>query len=197
MKTGAKAISRSAIAMTFAVVTALAPMPALASDTPVFGGPGGRRFDSYCNAGTFMVGVAGRTGAWIDAIRPVCARWDEARKAFVDEYDGPNTGGGPALSHCPSQMLVRGWEIGSIIHNNQKTAQRIRLFCQTLLWGSPIVKRPSFSGEAVAEFGKYLCRDGEAAIGIYGFSGAYLDAAGLHCGRSPTHLPLPGAPCPC
>ena len=63
------------------------------SATPVFGGRGGGSFLAYCPRDTYLVGISGRHGDWIDAIQPICAKWNDAAQAFSAPVRGPVTGG--------------------------------------------------------------------------------------------------------
>src|SRR5215467_9722157 len=49
---------------------------ARATDVPIQGGPGGGPVRLQCPPNYFMLGVAMRTGAWVDAIRANCVRFD-------------------------------------------------------------------------------------------------------------------------
>ena len=55
--------------------SAFLPTPVLATDLPVYGGLGGNELRSECPKGSYLVGLAGRTGAWVDRIAPICAPW--------------------------------------------------------------------------------------------------------------------------
>lgn len=39
------------------------------------GGGGGRTQTAYCPAGTYVAGVSGRAGAWVDALWAECRGW--------------------------------------------------------------------------------------------------------------------------
>lgn len=166
---------------------------AAASDTPVLGGTGGGRFDSYCGAGSFMTGIRGRTGDWIDAMQPLCSRWNPATKSFDRSAPGPSTGGGGggnAYSGCDGNAMVKGWEIAKVQHGRASTVQYVRLRCLYMPFNSGLgpSSRPRFGGNGFtrnADIETYDCRPGELAVGIYGFSGAYIDAVGLHCATIP------------
>ena len=54
-------------ALLFALLATPA-MAALAGMTP-----------EICAADEYLIGVSGRSGDWIDDIRPVCARWNRGR----------------------------------------------------------------------------------------------------------------------
>jgi hypothetical protein len=57
-----------------ACLAAWVPGPVAATDLPLHGGAGGGSFRTGCGAQGFLVGIDGRTGDWIDAIRAVCVR---------------------------------------------------------------------------------------------------------------------------
>lgn len=180
------------------------------SSTPVFGGQGGGSFQAYCPKGTFLVGIAGRTGEWIDAIQPLCAGWYSSRQASGTPFiggsaevseirytAGPATGGGgggAARLMCPTGMVVRGWEIART--DNTTLVRYVRPQCEAMNPEQP----PSasipgqFGGAGVAAPGDlmgYKCPPGQFAVGIYGSSGAYLDNAGLNCEVGPLFLGRP------
>lgn len=174
------------------------------SDTPVFGGTGGGPFLSYCPQNTYLVGVGGRTGDWVDAIQPICAQWNSATRAFnpsIAERTSGGSGGGPAILMCPGGMAIRGWEIARITARNAWVVQYVRPQCETF---SPESQASAqipglFGGNGAtshADVMAYKCPPGQFANGIYGASGAYVDNAGLKCEVPPFMLgrPTPAEP---
>ena len=174
------------------------------SDTPVFGGSGGGSFLAYCPKNTYLIGIGGRTGNWIDAIQPICAQWNSTTQAFNPPVTGRTTGGsggGPATLMCPAGMVVRGWEIARIAARNALVVQYVRPQCETF---SPEQRASAqipgrFGGDGAtnpANLMGYKCPQGQFANGIYGASGAYVDNAGLKCEVPPFILgrPTPAEP---
>src|ERR1043166_1903381 len=70
----------------------LCPDLGLATDVPVWGGAGGNYFRAPCPQGSYLVGLAGRTGEWIDRIAPVCAPWLQGSQTFGAPSVGPSFG---------------------------------------------------------------------------------------------------------
>ena len=75
----------------------LCPESAIAVDTPSWGGGGGNPFRDECPKGSYLVGLKGRAGAWVDRIAPICAPWLPAKLTFgaptIGEYHGTSRGG--------------------------------------------------------------------------------------------------------
>ena len=59
------------------------PNLTLAADLPLYGGPGGNYFRAECPKGSYLVGLDGRAGAWVDRIAPVCAPWLRGTRPLV------------------------------------------------------------------------------------------------------------------
>lgn len=176
------------------------------SSTPVFGGNGGGHFEGYCPRDTYLVGVGGRIGDWIDAIQPICAKWNSTTQAFNPPVTGPlsgGSGGGPATLMCPAGMVVRGWQIARIPARDEVVVKYIRPQCETFSPQHPLMSQipGQFGGggtAAPADLMRYKCPERQFANGIYGSSGAYVDNAGLRCEADPSLLgrpePLPPGP---
>ncbi len=84
---------------------ATSAMAALAGMTP-----------ETCAADEYLVGVSGRSGDWVDAIRPVCARWNPATRTAGLPRNGPThggRGGGEGVAVCPRGSAVSGWEVAT------------------------------------------------------------------------------------
>ncbi|MEO6798735.1 MAG: hypothetical protein ABI178_02175 [Rhodanobacter sp.] len=178
-----------AIAVALSIVIASLAMPANAnetySSTPVLGGNGGGSFNGYCGRREVMTGIVGRTGAWLDAIAPLCAGYGHGPR-FDPPRRGPWTGGGgggSASQECPSNAAVRGWEIGRVRHNGFVVGY-VRLICLSLDTGAETRNGQRFGGQgfiADADVMTYRCPAGQVAVGVYGHSGAFIDNAGLLC----------------
>ena len=169
------------------------------SDTPAFGGNGGGAFLAYCPEHTYLIGIGGRTGNWIDAIQPICAQWNSTAQAFNPPVTGRmsgGSGGGPATLMCPAGMAVRGWEIATTATGNTLVVRYVRPQCETVLPeqrpGAEIPGQFGGSGAAApADRMGYKCPPGQLANGIYGTSGAFVDRAGLKCVAQPFILGRP------
>lgn len=193
----------SAIAV-LCLICAARPAAAQANDrpysnTPAIGGNGGDEFQAMCPGKSKMIGIGGRTGAWIDAMYPLCGSWDQAAQGFRMGANGPTTGGhggGPAEVICPPRTAVGGWEIAQVRHGNATTVLYVRLTCVTSTSsGARVVMKERFGGNAPAGNGNvfpYRCPPFMLANGIYGRSGAFIDNAGLACVRTGELFPQPG-----
>lgn len=187
------------------IILVLAAMPAGAStdgayhNTPAIGGPGGGEFNGMCPGKSKMIGIGGRSGAWIDAVHPVCGVWNQQVRDFRRVGDGQHSGGnggGPAEVRCPPRTAVGGWEIAQVHHNKSNLVQYVRLFCvaSTSSAARPIVAA-RYGGAAPvdrANVFRYRCPPMMLAIGLYGRSGAFLDNAGLVCMKTGDLFALPG-----
>jgi hypothetical protein len=169
---------------------------------PAVGGPGGGAFVETCGGGenNFMVGLTGRTGDWIDAVMPICARYDPSAKTLGGVYTLNAHGGGggsPNSAHCASGMVVKGLEIGKIDNDGQVLVKYIRLDCQYLPIGpeGPRAFTAEFFGVESPPGSNYptilTCPDFQAGSGISGASGDYVDRVGLYCQGAPVELGKP------
>lgn len=168
------------------------------------GGPGGAPFTLRCAEGDFLVGVSVRSGDWIDAVAPQCARWDAARQRFLPPGVGPMQGGGggdPSEHVCPNDSAI------AYIQVEQLPGQRgnvtmlalgchsVRTLASTSLHQFGTTREDRELRAAGVEsstitldnfFGEHLqCHDGDFAVGIYGGAGVYLDRIGLICAPRP------------
>lgn len=185
-----------------------ASLPATAIDLPVEGGRGGGPFRIKCEPGSFVAGFEGRTGAYIDNFRILCASFDPATRRLRPPVPlqitiGLSQGGGPASSVCPA-----GWGVSQISFQNTWREQRwdddfvyhINFKCQSIA-GTESVRQtygpakklenpPGFLGHMIATVRDQTCPPGELAVGFAGKSGLYVDALGMIC------EPIPAAPPP-
>ena len=168
------------------------------SDTPVFGGGGGGSFRAYCPQNTYLIGIGGRTGSWIDAIQPICAQWNASTQAFNPPVAGNTSGGsggGPATLMCPAGMVVRGWEIARTTTGKAWVVQSVSPKCEAFRPEQRASAQPGrFGGNGATEASNlmsYRCPQGQFANGIYGASGAYVDNAGLSCDAQPVMIGQP------
>jgi len=174
---------------------------------PPVGGPGGGEFVETCGGGpnNFMIGITGRTGDWIDAVMPICARYDPGARTLGGVYTlNPHGGGGgsPNSVTCPEGMVVKGMEIGKIDNGGQLLVKYVRLQCQRVPIGpeGPRVQKADFFGIETLHGEGYpdvlTCPDFEAGSGLSGASGDYVDRLGLYCQGAPFVLgrpvPAPG-----
>ncbi|MBO9558069.1 MAG: hypothetical protein J7515_05720 [Caulobacter sp.] len=174
--------------------------------TPAVGGPGGGAFVETCGGGAnnFLIGVTGRTGDWIDAIMPICARYDPSTKTLGRVYTMDSHGGGggsPNSATCPDGMVVKGMDVGKIDNGGQVLVKYVRLQCQRVPIDpdGPSFQKADFFGIETLEGhpDTLTCPDFEAGSGLWGASGDYVDRLGLYCQGAPFDLgrPVP-APSP-
>jgi hypothetical protein len=190
---------------------------------PSHGGAGGSDFEAFCN-GRIVRGVQIRVGDDVDAIRPVCANVQQVTRKIVDEnifgpwHGGPR--GEPRLLMCPADSpAVYAMSVGAE-GDVTYIVNSIGIWCGNpdgsyrtptdappdAIWTGP---RADISGGGIwARFSitpstqVHACPPGQAAGGLHGSSGVWLDAVGLTCisyrgpiplGRS-SPLPPPGPP---
>ncbi|MBU6372959.1 MAG: hypothetical protein KJS97_09545 [Alphaproteobacteria bacterium] len=204
----------------FALVMTLSTSPTAAAaeyQSPVVGGPGGRAFSLRCAPGDYLVGLAGRHGAWVDAVAPLCANWDAKARTFLPPGVGPMQGGGggaPAQIACGPRALVVSLLVDGA-RNDDKTVAFVSITCAdpltgkkertatalTMLGASPY-DVPDSGGVGTQTTVDYdwrrmpHCAEGDVAVGIFGASGKYLDRIGLICAPAPRAIAAPVVPKP-
>jgi hypothetical protein len=131
--------------------------------------------DVTCGAGEYMVGVAGRSGDWINAIRPVCQSWNPTTSTAGPTRNGPMRGapvGGEGVAICPRGSAVSGIEIRHVTQGETVILQYVAPQCRTILPPRDIVEigRLQFGqgGSPMPSSGPtfYGCGPRELAIGI-------------------------------
>jgi hypothetical protein len=183
-----------------------ASAPAL--DLPPQGMGRGGPFRAQCNAG-FMVGFTGRVGAWIDNLRPICATWNGRQLVNPTSHPfqvGLSQGGGPASASCPNfigQIVLydtKGDGPTDVMHHID-----FQCFTSTSVdegwrqYGSSTktesrdtgLLRKGYTGQFVSP-----CPRGQAAVGLHGRHGSFVDALGLICEPMPAVAPPPQAAAP-
>jgi len=88
-----------------------------------------------CRPGEYAIGLTGRTGSWIDAVGPVCARWNE--RTFQPSSGravraSGGSGGRAQQRACPVGSAIGGWKVESISKGELHFADAISIDCQTL-----------------------------------------------------------------
>jgi uncharacterized protein YkwD len=163
---------------------------AQATDLPVQGGPGGTNFRRECS-GDHVVGVYVRSGLWVDAIGLKCATFDQAQGKFkYPPWNTPYYGGGaaPIQEHvCPNDRYVSGVMFNITREGDHPFIDFVELTCSPIAGSGVATKECLQTGEGCYGQGSFVqtCPAGEAAIGIQGRSGIYVDALGLICGPKP------------
>src|SRR5664280_651939 len=166
----------------------------------IIGGPGGDPFSDDCPDGSFLTGLALRTGDDVDAVRQLCLGVDD-RRDFQTVWHG-GTGGTLKVLLCPpATPAVIGLDVAAegqatIVVNN------IHVYCGLATSGKALVSYPDavFDGPAVKRSsGSFIgtvhdhqgCPRRQIAIGVHGSSGSMLDAVGLICATPPAHRTPP------
>jgi hypothetical protein len=185
-------------------------------DVPIQGGPGGGPVRLQCPPNYFMLGVAMRAGAWVDAIRANCVRFDANRRRFIGPPQFTRFAGGPGggftQNGCSEDRYVAGIKIGFTRDSNRpKYLDYIELECAVVSGYGGETKVCLHTGNGCWDrhpspgpyngFGLSFtlrCPANQAAVGLSGRSGAYVDALGLVCGPKPrlTSVPPPPPPPP-
>jgi hypothetical protein len=150
-----------------------------------------------CPAGEYVVGLAGRTGSWIDAIAPICVRWDDHRFQPGSPRTGPfagGPGGGPNRQFCPAGSAVAAWKVEKIRSGDQAFAEAVSVQCRTLApphdltpagfrlvggGGMPPVPRQP---------GQESCPSGQLATGVHvwvSLDGRFVTEVRMRCGAAP------------
>lgn len=88
-----------------------------------------------CASGEVVVGLQGRRGSWIDAVGPICGRWDAAANnmALQRRYKivgGP--GGGAFDARCAAGSAISGLRTSSIIDGNAAFAVAVDIECRSI-----------------------------------------------------------------
>ncbi|MET0515807.1 MAG: hypothetical protein ABW047_10840 [Nitrospiraceae bacterium] len=218
-------IRRWAAPTMFAVLLLALEYPDLGftATTDLYGGPGGSSFWAPCPQGSYLVGLAGRTGAWVDRIATVCAPWLRGSQTFgapsIGQSFGASGGGQEHTAICKKPNVnnaVQSWYIETLRSSNQ-FVQYIGADC------SPLVAFSSLAEDGFFEFGskpastderlgnderitpgptkggkgtEQRCPPGELAVGIHGRAGRFVDALGLICGPLPVGLGAPATKLP-
>lgn len=177
-----------------------------ARDLQIQGAPGGGHFRSQCSNG-YIVGVYLKTGGWVDSIGLKCASFNAAQRRFdqppwnMPYHGGP--GGSPKEGICPGGDRYASSIMFGYTHKDDRPvfADFVELTCTPLAGGAPnkicldsgsgctsVRVGGHYSGKLLHSFVQ-TCSENEAATGIHGRSGSYLDALGLACGPKPPILP--------
>jgi hypothetical protein len=194
-------------------LTMLCPSITIATDLPLYGGLGGQQFRAECPKGSYLVGVAGRVGSWVDRIAPVCAPWLRGSQALgtptIGQSFGMSGGGQEQQTICTrsgnNHLAIQSWWT-HLLRSDNHYVQYIEMYCDSLPTPLPPTNygprldfgtRPKDVEELVT-YGPFssqppfqACPSGEAAVGIRVRAGQFVDAIGLICGPFPLG---PGAP---
>lgn len=130
-------IKRAALLLelSFALLLPLLAAPSMAALTAMT--------PETCATGEYLIGVSGRSGDWIDAIRPVCASWNPATRTAGAPRNGPShggRGGGEGVAVCPRGSAVSGWEVRHVTRGETVFLQYVAPQCRTILPPREIVE---------------------------------------------------------
>lgn len=178
--------------------------PALARDLPVQGGSGGGPFRLDCPAGAFLVGVALRSGGWVDAVQGTCKLYLANRNLFADGASSTGitggSGGSPQQNGCSPDRYVAGIKVGYTRDGDRpKYLDYVELSCAVisgyggetkacLQTGDGCWDRHPGNGALGLSFQSH-CAPGEMISGLIGRSGLYVDALGVACAPRPAPPP--------
>ncbi len=162
------------------------------SRTDTFGGPGGGPFELMCPNGTFMTGLRARSGAWIDALSPICNVPVGRTEITLGEIDAQawtgGGGGGESFIRCQGRRgVLVGLEMFQA-NNRDRSVGHIVVNCGDFIQPSQFANKlpgsADYLGEATPSPRMIAhCGWGLVAVGIYGKSGAFIDRLGLICRR--------------
>ena len=92
----------------------------VASET--YGGAGGNAYRYMCPAGTFVVGIHGRSGARIDSLGVICGDLNHTQYYSSQAYGG--TGGDAFRFTC-----LKGFRVQKVQGLSDRVINRINVFC--------------------------------------------------------------------
>jgi hypothetical protein len=182
---------------------------ALATDLPIYGGLGGNTFRAECPKGSYLVGLAGKTGSWVDRIAPVCAPWLRGSQTFGPPKVGPSfgmsSGGQERHEICWNEFVgsiyvIQSWKI-DVLRSDNHYVQRIRTYCASVPPSAKSMgfyfgnKAPYDQNVSFDPFGtrppEQACPAGEVATGFRIRTGQFVDAIGLICRPVPAGVGAP------
>lgn len=180
------------------------PSFSLATDLELVGGPGGNLFRAECPQGSYLVGLAGRSGEWLDRIAPICAPWLKGSQAFGLPAIGPSfgaSGGGQDRQRTcwgsgNKALAIQSWYIETVRSPNPPV-QYIEIHCVSLgpaqTAGLFDFGNPTADSEERVTKGPYPhgCQAGEVASGFRVRAGLFVDSLGLICAPMPARVGSP------
>ena len=191
--------------LTCSLALACTNLATATTDLPVYGSEGGEEFRWVCSPGSYLVGIDGKTGAWVDRIAPICAPWQRNSQTLgrpsIGRSRGDSNGGISLHRTCRkagvNNLAVQSWTMLFLRSDNRQYLVRyIAAHCVSLT-GSDDTSFWDFGPHTLAETrrGPYgqlppdqTCPAGEVAIGMRIRSGLFIDGLGLICGPTPIKL---------
>ncbi|MCP5265174.1 MAG: hypothetical protein H6934_03650 [Burkholderiaceae bacterium] len=189
--------------------------PVHATDIPIQGGPGGGYFRSLCS-GDYVVGLYLRSGAWVDAVGLKCGSFIPSEGRFRQPpWNKPYHGGGggsPQVGICPGERYLSAIRVDFTREGAKaKFLDFIEMTCSAVTVGDTMTlclqtgngcwhhhpnPPPGPMASFMTNWGTQRCPPGQAAIGIHGRAGKFVDAIGLICGPRPVKTQAPAATAP-
>lgn len=175
-----------------ALLTSASFSPAFsASRTTIVGGSGGGPFELKCRNREVLVGVQMQLGSAMDAIGPVCKPLNSAGKTMP--RGGPaniaaGRTGGPGGSEqqvvCIKNRMVYSM---NVFVDKFNIVNHVEIKCRNLGFApKPDILVPPHGGSSERSY-EVSCQVNHIPNGLYGKSGAMVDAVGLICDH-PTNL---------
>lgn len=196
----------------------VSPAVGLATDLPLYGAKDGDYFREVCPKGSYLVGVDGKYGGWVNRVAPVCAPWLSAQKTFGPPTVGPHHGGRGGDKEKQrlcwgfgiNNRAVQAWQVW-VNRSADRYVNSIYAKCAALAppiasgkWGFGIL--PDLPRTEVDVLGfpiagydyptvlvsePQVCPPGELGVGLHGLAGDTVQALGLICGPLPLALVPP------
>ena len=153
-----------------------------------------------CFDGSYVVGLKGRAGAWLDTVNIVCARWNSGRGRL--EAPGPaaggligrSEGGDPIETLCSPGFAVAAFWITYTHEDNADVVHHIDLTCKAVAIDGENEK-VYFGSRSDSEIAdsppRKTCEPGSLVTGIQG-RGHFVEALDLICGKAPTAIVVSG-----
>ena len=165
------------------VFVLIALSPVAAKEFAPEGGSGGGFFRDLCPAGQYLVGTNAHTGNVVDQISITCASVNPDGSTGT-QYHGPNRGGPggstPRLTTCGDHEIISAM---GLLPGDVPPHTVIRLIIFNCVSTTGTARHNLDIGNApIFPTIQQSCAEGEAATGIQGQSGTYVDALGLICG---------------
>jgi hypothetical protein len=169
------------------VFTTTAP----ATEFQAFGGVGASAYREVCTKGEYLVGMSYRSGSWMDQIAIICKKLESDGRWGATSYNRKNGGNGgvEAEKLCADRENIRTMQAPTTRDDTKVLSILFGCFQfgengQPAGVGFPI-QIGTYSEKAASKHYRptQVCPDGEAATGVYGNDGQYINSIGLICGK--------------
>lgn len=136
-----------------------------------------------CDHDEYLVGFAGRTGNWVDELRPLCAKISsDGQRGPITDDNGVvgGTGGSRSQFSCPADSFIYAMKV---FVRNKTYVSTIRFDCYRPRDGEFLQESVDFGVQTLpgGSQGRKVCPSGEIGRGINVRSGQYVNALGLIC----------------